>query len=363
MVKMFSDIEMNKTLPLLDAVSKVIQRNWYILGEEVNRFEEEFAAYIGSQYCTTLANGTDALELALKALNVGPGDTVATVANAGFYSSTAIYKVGATPLYVDICSDSMTMDVADLEYALTLKPKCIIVTHLYGQLADMEKIKILADAAGIPIIEDCAQSHGATSNGRQAGSWGAIACFSFYPTKNLGALGDGGAIVTSDKVLNDTVRTLRQYGWTSKYDVSHERGCNSRLDEMQAAILRVKLPHLDAWNEDRRRIASIYNAELGELPQLTLPTVSKEYVGHLYVIRLQGRDDLKDFLRQHDIACDVHYPIPDHLQKAYRGQGHSKNLAVTERVCQEILTLPCYPLMSEDDVAKVVKTIKLFFAR
>lgn len=247
-VKLFSAVAIHASLHLVAVVDRVLKSHSYILGQEVASFEKEFAHYIGVQECLTVANGTDALELALKGVGVNPGDRVATVANAGFYSSTAIHAVGATPLYVDIDETTLTMSLSSLKSVANENsfPKAVILTHLYGQLApNTLEIQQFCKEAGVKFIEDCAQSTGASLYGKKAGSFGDIATFSFYPTKNLGALGDGGAIVTDNLKISERIKKLRQYGWSEKYKVSLAGGCNSRMDEIQAAILREKLPCLD----------------------------------------------------------------------------------------------------------------------
>ena len=337
------------------AVDRVLSRGRYVLGPQVEGFEAEFAEYCGVDYCTGVGNGTDALELALRALEVRSGDKVATVANAGGYSSTAILNTGAFPLYVDIDDQSMNMDAGFLTDSLTEDTKAIIVTHLYGQLADMPRIVDIADRNNIPVIEDCAQAHGAQISGRRAGGWGHIGCFSFYPTKNLGALGDGGAVVTSAPDLAERVRMLRQYGWTSKYRSALAGGCNSRLDELQAAILRTKLPYLDSWNDRRREVARAYNKGLSQL-ELVLPmSLEDDYVVHLYVVRTQYRDRLRKELADRGISTDIHYPIPDHLQQSYRNaRNDTWHLPVTEQCCNEVLTLPCFPELTEREVKYII---------
>ena len=278
---------------LAAAVNRVLASGWYILGPEVEAFEREFARYCGVEHCAGVGNGTDALELALGALGIGPGTEVATVANAGMYSTTAILRVGARPLYIDVDGRSMTMSPAALDAAISGGPEgcpaAVIVTHLYGQMAEIEELLAIAGRKNIPVIEDCAQAHGAERAGRKAGSRGKLGCFSFYPTKNLGAAGDGGAVVTADAALAAKVRALRQYGWTAKYRSTVAGAQNSRLDEMQAAVLRTKLPHLDGWNARRREIARLYHRALAgsgvSLPGIDSETCSTDYVAHLYVIR------------------------------------------------------------------------------
>lgn len=363
MIPLFSDVEMNKNLDFLSAVKKVLDRHWYVLGEEVTGFESEFANYVGVDYCVSMANGTDAIEVALRSVGVERGDLVVTVANAGFYSSTAIHAVGATPLYVDINPSCMTMSVEALTEALKQKPKCVIVTHLYGQMANIRELLALTRAAGVLLIEDCAQSHGATFKGRQAGSWGDAACFSFYPTKNLGAMGDGGAVVTNNDELANRLKVLRQYGWSSKYHVGHAGGKNSRLDEMQAAILRLKLPRLDSWNAARRDIASCYNSAFANLGFDALPSVDDSFVAHLYVVRVQSRDALREFLKTQGVATDVHYPVPDHHQVAYTQPHLVGSMEVTDSLCKNLVTLPCFPGMTDEAVGIVIAAVKKYFGQ
>ena len=340
------------------AVTTVLGSGWYILGPKVNEFETAFARYCGAPHCVSLANGTDALELALRALGIGAGAFVATVANAGMYSTTAIIAAGATPAFVDIDTDSMLMDVDQLERLLaTQRVDAVIATHLYGAMVDMRRLARVCGVAGVPLIEDCAQAHGAEMSGVKAGTFADAGCYSFYPTKNLGALGDGGAVVTSREELAARLRRLRQYGWTSKYASGDAGGRNSRLDEMQAAILCVLLPRLDAWNARRREIATIYSAEISN-SRIRCPgpdaVNGRHYVGHLYVVRAKDRDDLKRHLSAAAIAHDVHYPIPDHLQKSLQGRFESSSLPATERACKEVITLPGFPEMTDDEVRQVV---------
>ena len=337
------------------AVRAVLDSGWYILGPQVDAFESEFAAYCGAAHCIGVGNGTDALELALRALEIGPGDQVATVANAGGYATAAIRAVGAEPLYVDVEDASMNMDPAALAAARTARTRAVIATHLYGRMAAMPAL--IEAAAGIPVIEDCAQAHGARLGGRTAGTWGALGCFSFYPTKNLGAAGDGGAVVTGDAALAARVRTLRQYGWTSRYRAASSGGRNSRLDELQAAVLRVKLSYLEQGNARRRGIASQYNRSLGDTG-LQLPGVGQDYVAHLYVARSSARDSLREALRTAGIGSDIHYPVPDHRQESAAGHSWAQTaLPVTVRCCREIVTLPCFPELRDDEIRYVAEAI------
>src|SRR3954469_6620878 len=270
---------------LVGSARRVIERGWYVLGSEGGNFEKAFAAYCGVPHAVGVANGTDGIELALRAVGVGEGDRVATVANAGFYASTSIHAIGARPLYVDVVAKTHSMNVDCLQRLLSQNPvRAVIATHLYGRLADVEAIVAICKPLGIPVIEDCAQAHGASRNGRKAGSLGAAGCFSFYPTKNLGALGDGGAVTTDDAALAGRLRELRQYGWDSKYRVARRGGRNSRLDEMQAALLRLKLPHLDRWNEERRRLAQRYAREMGNSRVRCPADFGADNVAHLFVV-------------------------------------------------------------------------------
>jgi dTDP-4-amino-4,6-dideoxygalactose transaminase len=290
-------------------------------------------------------------------VGVVAGDEVITVANAGFYSSTAIRAIGAVPVYVDILDADLLMDPAAAAAAVSLKTKAIIITHLFGQLADMAPLQALAKAKGLALVEDCAQSHGAVRENKKAGSYGDIAAFSFFPTKNLGALGDGGAVVTSNMDLAARVRSLRQYGWTTKYTVADSGACNSRLDELQAALLSVKLPLLDSWNEKRRNIAVRY-AEMITNAAIRVPAIhGNDNVAHLYVIRCQHRDALKKHLHDNGIATDVHYPILDCHQPVVGAAYAGVSLPVSEKARDEILTLPCYPELTLDEVDMIADCI------
>ena len=338
---------------LASRIREVVNSGWYILGNEVRQFEEEFAAYLGARATVTVANGTDALELALRALELRPGQEVITVANAGMYASTAIRKIGAVPRYIDVEAGSMNLDPALLDAAAGPQTGAVILTHLYGRMADVAAVARWCEQRGIPLIEDCAQSHGAQAGGRRAGTFGRLSCFSFYPTKNLGALGDGGAVVTSDAALAERLRGLRQYGWQGKYDVRLAGGSNSRLDEIQAAVLRMRLPALDASNARRVAIAKMYGQGLRH-PRIRVPeVVEQQYVAHLYVVRSDARDSLRQHLAAQGIATDVHYPIPDHRQSAYAAAAPAP-LPVTEQLAREVLTLPCFPELTDDEVRAVI---------
>lgn len=341
-----------------EAILRVAQSGWYILGKEVRTFEKQFSDYIGTTHCITVANGTDALCIALRALQIGPGDEVVNTANAGFYSTSAILSVGAQPVFCDITPQTFVLDHNKLKSHISPKTKAVIVTHIYGQSADVEAIKSICGEAGVSVIEDCAQSHGSQFNNRKTGSWGEIACFSFYPTKNLGAYGDGGAITTSDNALAERIKKLRQYGWSEKYIIDLPHGQNSRLDEMQAAILSVKLKYLDADNAKRRKIAEKYSKEIVNPRVLTRPQdFTDTYVAHLYVLQVQSRDSLRAHLNAKKIPCDIHYPLPDHRQRNIADRFHHVTLPVTENLARQAITLPCFPEMKLSDQQEVIHAI------
>ncbi|WP_203981149.1 DegT/DnrJ/EryC1/StrS family aminotransferase [Planosporangium flavigriseum] len=343
---------------LSDAVMRVLNSGWYILGREVKAFEEAFAAYCGVPFAIGVANGTDALELALAGVGVGRGDRVALVANAGGYGTSAVNALGAVGVYVDVDLDTQLIDASALDRVLAgADIRAVIVTHLYGRLADMAELMAVADRHGVKVVEDCAQAHGASRDNRRAGSFGHVAAFSFYPTKNLGALGDAGAVVTGDAAIAERVGRLRQYGWDRKYHMTLAPARNSRLDEVQAAVLSVKLPHVDAWNARRIALASFY-AEAITHPKVALPAVDgTSYVAHLYVVRTTDRDDLAAHLRAEGVPCEVHYPYPDHRQPAAGDRYAGVSLPTTEQLCAEVLTLPCYPEMSDADAEHVAAAV------
>jgi dTDP-3-amino-2,3,6-trideoxy-4-keto-D-glucose/dTDP-3-amino-3,4,6-trideoxy-alpha-D-glucose/dTDP-2,6-dideoxy-D-kanosamine transaminase len=338
------------------AIQRVLAGGSFIMGPEVEAFELEFAAYLGTAECAGVASGSDALEIALRALDLRAGSHVATVANAGSYSTVAIRAVGATPIYVDVSRESLTMCPDSLAVAMTHRVDAIVATHLYGRMACMDRIMQCAEVRGIPVIEDCAQAHGAALDGRKAGTWGTVGCFSFYPSKNLGALGDGGAVVSDDSDLIRKAKRLRTYGWDSKYVVATQGGRNSRLDELQAAILRVKLPRLDEWNRMRRAIANEYTRAIRNSAVETPPSAGFENAAHLYVVRTPSRAALMKWLREHGIGCDIHFPIPDHQQPAWE-LGKPARLPTTEAACREVISVPCFPGMSEAEVRAVVAAL------
>jgi dTDP-4-amino-4,6-dideoxygalactose transaminase len=343
------------------AAARVLQSGWYILGPEVQAFEAEFARFCGAAHCVSVGNGTEALHLALRALGLQPGDEVVTVANAGVPGAIAIRQAGLTPRFADVDERTHNLAPASLEAGITPRTKAILPVHLYGRPAPMEAIMEIAARHGLPVVEDCAQSHGATVDGRMSGTLGRLGCFSFYPTKNLGALGDGGAIITDDAALADTLRKLRVYGWERKYHSAVPGGINSRLDELQAALLRCKLPHLRHWNQLRRERAAWYRELLADVPGLTLPEDISGHVYHLFVVQVHGgrRDALRQSLAEQGIGTDVHYPLPAHLQPAFDDLGYEPGeLPVSERLAETVLSLPCFPELTRAEVEAVAAAIK-----
>lgn len=342
-----------------DAIARVLDSGAYILGPEVRRFEANFARYCQAQYCIGVANGTDAIQIALVALGVGVGDEVITVANTGVPGTAAIVALGAIPVFVDVDPATRNMDPALIAAAITSRTKVIMPVHLYGLMADMPAILAVARAHHIPVVEDCAQAHGASIDGQVAGSWGDVAAFSFYPSKNLGAIGDGGAITTNREDIAIKVQRLRQYGWERKYYSTEPQGLNSRLDELQAAILDVKLTHLDGATNRRDVIAREYNRQFADLPIL-LPRIPDDnrVVHHLYVIQTPHRDALLAQLKAAGIGCDIHYPLPTHKQPIYTQYAPQWALPVTERLADEVLSLPNFPELTDAEVAQVVQAVR-----
>jgi dTDP-4-amino-4,6-dideoxygalactose transaminase len=351
-----------------EAIQRVLSAGRYILGEETAAFEREFADYIGVPYALGLGNGTEALHLVLRGLGVGPGDEVITVSHTAVATVAAVEMCGAAPVLVDIQRDSYTMDPDLLERARSARTKAVVPVHLYGHPCAMEEIMTFARRHGLLVIEDCAQSHGALYGERRAGSFGHAAAFSFYPTKNLGALGDGGAVATRDPALFEKLRGLRQYGWDDRR-LSRIPGWNSRLDELQAAVLRVKLGRIEEDNRKRIRIARTYQDGLSRIPELRLPSPSPgtAHVYHQFVVRCEKpsvRDRLMAHLSADGIQTAVHYPVPIHLQPAYADRlSGSRFLPVTEDLCPRILSLPLFPELTEEEVGQVVKAIETFFSR
>jgi len=345
---------------LVRAAVEVIDSGWYSVGPQLAKFEEAFAAYCGAEHCVGVGNGTDALELALRACGAGPGKRVVTVANAGGYSTTAILATGAEPVFIDVSGPEMLMDTTQLKAAISADTAAVIVTHLYGRMVDMPAV--LEAAGAVPVIEDCAQAHGARLLGRPSGSWGVAGCFSFYPTKNLGALGDGGAVVTHEAEIAATIRGLRQYGWERKYRQQIAGGRNSRLDEMQACILLAQLPFLDGWNVRRREIADRYSAALRSAGFSSPPCGGPEYVAHLYVLASENRESLRRSLSARQIGTDIHYPVPDHLQNAWRQFGWAGvTLPETEAAAHRVLTIPCFPELEDAEITAIANALQEAF--
>ncbi|HEU0184996.1 MAG TPA: DegT/DnrJ/EryC1/StrS family aminotransferase [Blastocatellia bacterium] len=354
-----------------DAIRRTLDSGRYILGGQATEFECEFAAYLGAKNCVGVANGTDALHLALRAVGVGTGDMVITVAHTAVATAASVEMAGASPLLVDIDPATFTISPGAVEDAVRHCPdrariKAILPVHIYGRPADMGAICDIARRYDLKVVEDCAQAHGAAIHGKgRSKAWGKVgvfgnaAAFSFYPTKNLGALGDGGAVVTNDAEVAERVRLLREYGWRDRY-VSEIAGFNSRLDELQAAVLRVKLKYLDEENARRKEIALIYGARLAPA-SLRLPERPRgvESVYHQYVARSDERESLREYLRGHGVGTLVHYPVPVHLQPAYRNRVtvHRGALPVTELAARQVLSLPMHPHLSDAQVERVCETI------
>lgn len=345
-----------------EAYRRVMDSEWFILGEEVRAFEREFAAFCEVDAAVGVANGTEAIQLALMALELSPGSEVITTAHTAVATVAAIEMAGLVPVFADIDPSTYTLNLKTIEKVISNKTSALVAVHLYGHPVQLDAIQTLCRQNELKLVEDCAQAHGARWKGKRVGSFGDIATYSFYPTKNLGAIGDGGAIATHDSDLAETVRVLREYGWKERY-VSHVTGMNSRLDELQAAFLRVKLTLLDEDNARRRQIADQYSAALCDLP-LGLPTtmLNAEPVFHLYVINSDARDELQAHLKSLGIMCGIHYPVPIHQQPAYKGRVRGSNdLSETERAAARVLSLPMYPELSNEDVSRVIDGVRSFF--
>ncbi|MDT8392140.1 MAG: DegT/DnrJ/EryC1/StrS family aminotransferase [Lentisphaeria bacterium] len=365
-----------KYRPAIDsAIRRVLDKGWYILGDEVKAFEHEFAAFVGTDHALGVASGTDALIVALKMLGIGPGHAVLTVSHTAVATVAAIELAGATPVLVDIDPLTFTMDPAALAAVLAdgrgnralfggAVPKAVIPVHLYGHMADMPAILAVARQYDLPVIEDCAQAHGARLNGGGAGSHGDLAAFSFYPTKNLGAIGDGGAVTADSGSLMESGLMIREYGWRDRQSLIP--GMNSRLDELQAAILRVKLAGLAADNRARQTIARLYDEALADVVQTPVirPGQAIEHVYHQYVIQTDRRDELQAWLREKQtISTLIHYPLAAHQQPAYSGRHLTagRELTHTERACEKILSLPMYPELPLTDARRVADAVRAFF--
>ncbi len=344
------------------AVARVLASGWYVLGEETAAFEREFAAYCGAGQrnieCVGVNSGTDALALALRACDIGPGDEVITVAHTAVATAAAIRLSGATPVFVDINPSTYTLDAGQIEQAITPHTRAIVPVHIYGHPAELDRVLALAAAHDLRVIEDCAQAHGARYHDQPVGTLGDLGCFSFYPTKNLGALGDGGAVIGANPELIERVRLLREYGWTpaNRY-VSQIEGTNSRLDEIQAAILRVKLRVLDEWNAQRHALAMRYGERLPSTVLRPVEIPGCRHAFHLYVVRVPRRDALRAALRAQGIGTGIHYPTPIHRQPAYAAAFATVELPVTEKFAGEILSLPLHPLLVEASVDRVAQAM------
>lgn len=342
------------------AALRVLRSGWYVLGPEVSAFEEEFAGYVGAKYCVGLASGLDALWLAFRVLGIGRGDEVIVQGNTYIASVMGITINGATPIFVEP-DEFYNIDADRIEEKITEKTRAVLVVHLYGQASNMDKIVKLCRKYDLRLVEDCAQSHGAAAGGKMTGTFGDIGCFSFYPSKNLGAFGDAGAIVTDNEELARTMKMYRNYGSEKRY-YNKVVGANSRLDELQAAMLRVRLAHMDEITEERRRIADRYTSMLHN-EQLILPTVREgvTHVWHQYVIRTEHRDKLITYLEDKGIGTIIHYPVPPHLSEAYAYLGHHKGaFAITEKYADTVLSLPMYNGMTEEEQMRAIQCLNAF---
>ena len=339
------------------AIHRVIARSSFILGPEVTEFESAFASYCGTAGAVGVASGTDAIMLALAAAGVGDGDEVITSDLTSGATATAIVRAGARPVLVDIDAATMNIDPRAVEAAIGPRTRAILPVHLYGRLADMPALRELARAHDLLLIEDCAQAVGAMVGGRRAGSFGDVGCFSFYPTKNLGAFGDGGIVVSSNPDFLERARLLRTYGWTDR-DYSVTLGFNSRLDELQAAILATKLRHLDAWNRRRAHVAARYDAGFKRIEGVKSPRLEPGHAWHLYVIRVAARDEVRRRLAELGVATGVHYPVPLDRQPAFQEFGGGRHFPNTEVACSEIVSVPMFPQLLDFEVDRVIEALR-----
>jgi len=339
------------------AIDSVLDSQQFILGPQVQALEREIARYCGARYAVGVASGTDALILALAASGIGPGDQVLVPPFSFIATADSVSLLGATPVFVDIQPDTFNLDPARLAARLTPRTRAIIPVHLYGQPADMDPILAIARQHNLKVIEDCAQALGSTYRGRKAATLGDLGCLSFFPSKNLGGCGDGGMIVSDSEEMDRRLRALRNHGCVRKY-VSQEQGWNSRLDELQAAILRVKLRHLDTWNAQRRAHAARYHNLLLAVPGVATPKVPPGHVFHQYTIRVPRRDRVQQFLAEQGVASTVYYPVPIHLQPVYASLGHGQgDFPESERASAEVLSLPIYPELTTDQINYVAETV------
>ena len=343
------------------AIDRVIARGWFVLGPEVEAFESEFAAAVGAKYAVGVGTGTDALMLSLRALGIGAGDEVITTPLSAAYSALAIMMAGARPVFADVDPATLMIDEARIAATIGPRTRAILPVHLYGQAADMAAIEQIALRHNLAIVEDCCQAHLATANGRPVGTIGAAGAFSFYPTKNLGALGDGGAVITNDRGLADRIKRLRNGGQTDRY-LHQEPGVNSRLDELQAAVLRARLPILASWTDRRRQLAASYRRRLVGSPVTALPERDPGQVYHLFVVRSAAREDLRAHLSGRGIETLIHYPVPIPRQPALAAEKPI-DCPIAAAACNEVLSLPLHPALSDSDIAVVSEAIGAFEPR
>ena len=343
-----------------DKALEVLRSGWYVLGKEVSAFEKEFASYVGSKYCVGLASGLDALWIAFRLLHIGKGDEVLVQGNTYIASVMGVTMNGATPVFIEP-DEHYGMDPQKIEQAITEKTKAVLVTHLYGMASRMDEIVAICKKYNLRLVEDCAQSHGACFQGTMTGNFGDIGCFSFYPSKNLGAFGEGGAITTNDVSIDKACRTFRNYGSQKRY-YNEVVGTNSRLDEIQAGLLRVRLSHLKELTEEKRKIADKYNEELKN-PLIKLPKVAKgaTCVWHQYVITCEDRDRLSEYLKEKGIGTIIHYPVPPHMQECYQNLGYKEgDFPITERLAKTVLSIPMYNGMTNEEQDYVIEMINAF---
>jgi len=348
------------------AIQDVLISGQFILGDNVRFLEEEIAVYCGTRYAVGVASGTDALLLSLRACGIGPGDEVITTPFTFFATAEVISNLGARPVFVDIEPDTFNMDVRKVEEVISKRTKVILPVHLFGQMCDMDELVRIKEKYNLFIIEDACQAIGAIYNGRKAGSIGDTGCFSFFPTKNLGAYGDGGMIVTSSEELKERLIALRNHGSRKKKYYHDELGYNSRLDEIQSAILRVKLRYLDNWIRRRQEIAGLYSSLLSDIPYVKVPTIKdgRSHTFHQYVIRAEDRDNLQKYLSDHGIGSTVYYPLPLHLQVVYKELGYKQgDFPEAERASREVLALPMWPELSNEEVKEIAEVIRSFYGK
>jgi len=344
------------------AIARTLDNCSFCLGPDVAQFEKDFAKYCGAEHCIAYNSGTSALHIAMMLLNVGPGDEVITTPMTFVATSWAISYVGAKPVYVDIDDATFNLDPKQMEKAITARTKCILPVHLYGHSVDLDPLLAIAKKHNLPLVEDAAQSHAAKYKGKIVGAFGVMSCFSFYPGKNLGAYGEGGAIVTNNAAFNARAKSLREHGSTQRY-YHDEVGFNYRMEGIQGAVLGIKLKHLDTWTKERRRVAHRYHELLAGTPlQLPKEADYAESAYHLYVVRHPRRDDLKKHLEANGVGCALHYPLPLHLQKCYASLGYKQeDFPVTEKAARECLSLPIYPELTDAQIQRVAEVVKGFF--